>query len=140
MLLSQSDLFYGVHHLFLGDVMAIAGREALDSGARLFEEDEAAEFFYILIDGCVRLSIHDSLREIYICAKTGEMIGCSSIMGGECYSATAVCTEPTRLLKIRSRDFLALLDKDPDSKLLFFQHLAQCLGQRLLHSHQAIST
>jgi CRP/FNR family transcriptional regulator, cyclic AMP receptor protein len=140
MVLSQADLFYGVNHLFLKDVMAMAGRESLDAGIVLFREGAPAEHFFILIDGCVQLSIQENRRAVYVCSKTGEMFGWSSLIGGDRYSASAVGTDPTHFLRIRSRDFLRLLDKDPDSKLTIYQHLAQILGNRLIESYKVIST
>ena len=132
MIIKQADLFHGLSHNFIKDLMAIAARASFTEGDIVFRSGEPAEHFYILIQGCVQIRLGQGGLEVYTGSTLGEIFGWSSLIGRKDFSASAVCLEPTSLLKIDRRQFQAILEKDPFSSLMFFQQLAKVLGNRLI--------
>jgi CRP-like cAMP-binding protein len=137
MYIKQSDLFVGLSHHFVKEIMAIAEKESHAEGHFVFRLGEAADHFYILIKGHVQLSLGDSGHVVYTSSNVGETFGWSSLIGRDAYSASALCLQPTDLLKIEKRKLQGLLEKDKDSGYLFFKQLAGALGNRLLKLYQS---
>jgi CRP-like cAMP-binding protein len=136
MILKQADLFYGLNHNFIKDLIAIAARRSCVKGDIVFRSDEPATHFYILIQGCVRLRLGDVGREVFTSCRIGEIFGWSSLIGRQTYSASAECFETATLLKIDREQFQSILEKDLFSGLLFFKQLAGALGSRLIHLYE----
>jgi len=136
MILKQADLFYGLNHNFIKDLIAIAARRSCVKGDIIFRSDEPATHFYILIQGCVRLRLGDAGREVFTSCRIGEIFGWSSLIGRQTYSASAECFETATLLKIDRQQFQSILEKDLFSGLLFFKQLAAALGSRLIHLYE----
>ncbi len=132
MIIKQADLFHGLSHNFIKDLMAIATRVSFSEGEVVFQSEEPAENFYILIQGCVRIRLGQDGREVYTGSKLGEIFGWSSLIGRKGFTASAVCSAPTSLLRIDRRQFQKILEKDHFSSLKFFQQLAKVLGNRLI--------
>ena len=132
MIIKQADLFYGLSHNFIKDLMAIASTVSYNEGVIVFNSGDPAAYFYILIQGCVQIRLGQEGPEVYTGNTIGEIFGWSSLIDRPDYSASAVCLEPTSLLRIDRRQFKAVLAKDHYSSLLFFKQLARVLGNRLI--------
>jgi CRP-like cAMP-binding protein len=132
MIIKQADLFHGLSHNFIKDLMAIAARESFSAGEIVFNSGDPAENFYILIQGCVQIRLGQEGPEVYTGNTIGEIFGWSSLIDRPDFSASAVCSEQTSLLRIDRRQFKAVLAKDHFSSLIFFQQLAKVLGNRLI--------
>jgi CRP-like cAMP-binding protein len=132
MILKQADLFQGLSHHFIKDLMSIANRVSYSEGEVVFLSGDAAEHFYILIQGCIRLRLGQGGREVYTGSTLGEIFGWSSLIGRKDFTASAACSAPTTLLKIDRRQFAVILERDLSSSLLFFKQLAKVLGNRLI--------
>jgi CRP-like cAMP-binding protein len=137
MYIKQSDLFLGLNHHFVKEIMAIAQKESHAEGHFVFRLGELADHFYILINGQVQLSLGDSGHVVYTSSDVGETFGWSSLIGRDSYSASALCLQPTDLLKIERHKLQNLLERDKDSGYLFFKQLAGALGNRLLQLYQS---
>jgi CRP-like cAMP-binding protein len=139
MYINQSKLFMGTSMDFVKKFMDISQMTSHDQGEILFRENDPARYFFILLSGCVKLSIGAAGQMVYKASRVGEAFGWSSLIGGAEYSASAECIEPTKLLKTDSEKFSAVLENDPDSGVIFFKQLAATLGNRLLESYKLIS-
>ncbi|MFH1985498.1 MAG: cyclic nucleotide-binding domain-containing protein [Pseudomonadota bacterium] len=135
MYLSQSDLFLGMGHQFLKNAMALSERLSLPEGCVIFSQGEAAHHFFILIDGCATLRVEGS-GTVYNGCRVGELFGWSSLIGNPTYTATAVSTSSTLLLKFPAAGFLDLLSSEPEAATLFYAQLARALGKRLLACYE----
>jgi CRP-like cAMP-binding protein len=136
MIIKQADLFYGLNHNFIKDLMAIAVRSSCLKGDVIFRSEEPATHFYILIQGCVRLRLGRAGREVFTSCRIGEIFGWSSLIGRQAYSASAECIEAATLLKIDRLQFQSILEKDLSSGLIFFKQLAAALGSRLIQLYE----
>jgi CRP-like cAMP-binding protein len=139
MYINQSELFQGTSMDFVKKFMDISQMTSHQKGDILFREKDPARFFFILLNGNVKLSIGEPATVVYQADANGEAFGWSSLIGGDIYSASAECMEPTKLLKTDSQKFMRVLEEDPDSGVIFFKHLAATLGNRLLESYKLIT-
>ena len=139
MYIKQSELFTGTSMDYVKKFMDISQMISHSKGDVLFRENDPAQYFYILLNGRVKLSISEYAQAVYAASKNGEAFGWSSLIGREVYSASAECLEPTTLLKTDREKLRKVLDQDPASGVIFFRQLAATLGNRLLESYKLIS-
>ncbi len=131
MYLLQSELFLGLGHQFLKNAMALSERLSLPEGHTIFSQGDAADHFFILIEGCVTLRVEGS-GAVYEGCHVGELFGWSSLIGDTTFTATAVSTRPSLLLKFTAAAFNGLLSREPDAQAVFYTQLARALGKQLL--------
>ena len=139
MYIKQSELFTGTSMDFVKKFMDISEMSSHNKGEILFRENDPAKFFFILLNGCVKLSVGEPEQVVYNAARNGEAFGWSSLIGGDVYSASAECTETTKLLKTSSDKLSQILEADPDNGIIFFRQLAATLGNRLLETYKMIT-
>lgn len=89
---------------------------------------------YPNVNDCI---IYNTGPVVYVAKHPSEIIGWSSIIGRDTYSASAECILPTDLLRFDRRDFLKLLEKNPTGEAILFRRLAEMLGNRLLELYPA---
>jgi len=138
MYLKQSDLFWQLDHDFVRRVMAQTTKQKCEPGQILFREGDAADYFYVLIKGRVRLSIGEQGQVVQSVSHPGECFGWSALLDRVSYSASALCRETTDLLRIHKNRFTPILKEDPANGLIFMKHLAGMLGNRLIRNYQLI--
>lgn len=139
MYFQQSDLLRGMGNDFVKEFMGLTMKESHKKGYLFFRGGDRAKYFYILLKGNVRISIGEAGHTVSTVDRPGEVFGWSSLVGREVYSASAECKESTKVLKIDVAMLQKTLEKDPASGLIFFQHLAGTLGNRLLQCYEMIS-
>ena len=138
MYIKQSELLMGTSMDFVKKFMDISQMISHEKGEMLFRENDPARYFYILLNGRVKLSVGEGSQVVYDVGQNGEAFGWSSLIGRESYSASAVCIEPTKLLKTNSEKLRKELDNDPANGIVFFKRLAATLGNRLLETYKTI--
>jgi len=139
MYIKQSELFTGTSMDFVKKFMDISKMSSHQKGEVLFRENDPARFFFILLNGCVKLSVGAPGQVVYNAERNGEAFGWSSLTGGDVYSASAECIEATKLLKTSSDKLSRVLEADPDNGIIFFKQLAATLGSRLLETYKMIT-
>ncbi|MDY0039306.1 MAG: cyclic nucleotide-binding domain-containing protein [Desulforhabdus sp.] len=140
MYLPQADLFHGMNRELVREIMDTATKETYEREDVLFRKGEPATDFYIFLKGHVRLSLGETGQVVHMVSRGGEAFGWSSLVEREVYSATAQCTEPTTLLKIKGKQLQEITAKDPANGMLFFKRLAGILGRRLVQSYEMMSS
>ena len=101
MRIDQTDLLEGMDWLSVQKYMALTAIEYYKKGDFIFHEGDKFDFFYTLIEGCVKLSIGDDEKKVFTVCYPGEAFGLSGILDSNYYSASAECLEPTHLHKIQ---------------------------------------
>ena len=139
MYIKQSELFTGTSMDFVKKFMDISEMSSHQKGEVLFRKNDPAKFFFILLNGCVKLSVGAPEQVVYNAERNGEAFGWSSLTGGDVYSASAECIQATKLLKTSSDKLSRVLEADPDNGIIFFKQLAATLGSRLLETYKMIT-
>jgi len=139
MYLRQSDLFAGLSHYFIKDVMNIAARHSYGENEVIFRDGDPAEWLFVLVSGHIQLRLDEIGEVVYSSDRMGEAFGWSSLIGSRGYTATAVSLAPTVVLKIERQRLQQLLESDEDNSRLFYRQLAATLGRRLLALYRRLS-
>ena len=139
MYIKQADLFWGMDKDFVKEVMEKSEKLDFDAGEVIFNNGDPADYFFVLVKGRVLLILGQTGPSVYIARHAGEIIGWSGIIGRHAYSATAKCTETTRLIRFERNHFMKSLEKDKASEALLFRRLAEMLGHRLVEVYPSIS-
>lgn len=139
MVFKMGDFILGMGKEFALEAMEISEKLALDEGETLFKAGDTAHHFYVLIKGRVELSLGQTGPVVYTARHPGEVIGWSSLVGRNDFSASAQCRESAKLLKFDRNSFLELLQKNSANEALLFKRLAEMLGNRLLEIYPTIT-
>ena len=139
MRLKQADLFWGLSPNLLKAIMDVATRHAFAAGTFVYQRDDPADFLYILMQGEVRLRFGDEGTVVFTIATLGEVFGWSSLIGRDRHTLSAFCSQPATVLKFERRRLTALIEKDPDSGVIFYRQLSQALGNRLLQIYDTVA-
>ena len=94
---------------------AVARVHAFDKGAVLFNEGDASDELYTVVDGRVKIVKStprgtDIILEIF---GPGDPVGAVAVYESRAYPATAIALEPTTCVLISRRDFFTLLEAHP---------------------------
>lgn len=138
MFIDLGDLSQGMGMIFMREFMETATQMSCDEGQLLFRQGDVTHYFFTLIQGELRLTIGANERHVYTVRHAGDIFGWSSLVGGNVYSATAVCTKTCKVLRFDSDKLLDLLGKHSESGFLFFKKLSEILGKRLLECYRII--
>ena len=138
MIFDNENLFTGLGKIFMKDFIEIASKESRGEGYEIFYEGDPATHFYIMIEGKVELSIKKGKHDVFTIQRPGEIFGWSSLVGGNEYSATAVCKKPSVLLAVERQLLEDLLEKHPKCGFVFFKKMAEALGKRLIEAYKII--
>jgi len=140
MMIKQADLFWGLGKAFVKQVHDASVKETFSNGEICFKEGDRAASFYTLIKGRIQLGFGESGRTVFLIDRAGESFGWSSLVDRDTYSATALCLEPTTVLKFGRDTLSAALQEFPADGLVFMKRLAAMLGHRLLKTYQVRSS
>jgi len=136
--IDQADLFEGMERLFIRGFMALTAKARYTKGDFIFHVGDKADYFYTLVEGCVKISIGDDEIEVYTINNSGEAFGLSSILDRNYYFASASCLEPTQLLKIEGNSLNQFLQDHPKNSSIFYKRIANRLAQRLIECYKII--
>ena len=139
MYIKQSELLMGTSMDFIKKFMDLSQMASHEKGDVLFREKDPALYFYVLLNGRVKLGVGEGDKMVYNIKQNGEAFGWSSLIGRDRYSASAECIEATKLLKTDSQKLIIVLENDPANGIVFFKQLAATLGNRLLEIYRMIS-
>lgn len=129
---------------FLNDAqlkaIAMISEEAFyDKGEIIFRENEPAEFFHLLLEGCVDLYFTvdtayapDLSREFLVGEiNPGEPFGISALIEPYILTSTARAAAPSRVLKVQAAALRALCDQDRQVGYALIRHAAKVAVERL---------
>ena len=135
MFIKQADLFWGMDHDFVNELIQVSEKETHKPGTVLFYEGEPARRFYILLKGRVRIDIGDDQQFFYIVSHGGEAFGWSGLLDMERYVSTGTCLDQTILLKFDTSDIQRLAEDNPVNGMMFYKKLSFILGNLLQNSY-----
>lgn len=138
MFLPKSDIFKDLRQEAVSDISEAAVEETHGKGDMLFSAGDPATSFYILVEGKIGLRIGKGASSHYTVNRIGESFGWSSVVGRDCYSATAECLAPTKVMRIDRKDLERVFDAHARSGRVFFRGLAKSMGERWLEVHGSL--
>ena len=114
-LLKQSILFSSLGQNDLTELSKLATERNFRPNEFVFWEDDAPNYFYIVVEGRVKVIKYASSGKEFIIAffGRGEMFGEVAVFEGKPYPASAQAVAATRVLRIKMEDFLSFLSNRP---------------------------
>jgi CRP-like cAMP-binding protein len=140
MYIKQKELFAGLGKGFIKEIIELTEKKTYRTGDVIFREGNHASRFHVLLRGRVRLTVGEGRHVAFTVNHAGEAFGWSSLLGRSTYAASAVCEEPTSLLRVDRVRLNMVLEKDPANGLILLRRLAQMLGHRLHEAYRVIGT
>jgi CRP-like cAMP-binding protein len=101
MFIQKSALFRGMDQETLKEIDKIMVKESCAEGTVLFQRGASAHNLYILREGSIELTIGNNGHVTYVVKSPGEAFGWSSLVNQHVYTASAVCSSPTELIRIQ---------------------------------------
>ena len=123
--LKSADLFVGMGKEFVKEALDISTKLFQTEGDYLFHQGDRADHFYMLLNGKVKLSSGKSGLVENIVMHPGDIIGWSSLTVRGSYSTSALCMEPTNLLRFNRERFLMILEKNANIQAILSRRLTE---------------
>ena len=137
MYFGDAYLFQGVGEETQKKIFEAAREESHPQRDFLFRQGDPARNLYILMEGRVRMSVGPQELLAHVASDSGDVIGWSSLMETNSYTASAECLVPVKVLRIASSHLDQILQQDPASGMIFFKHLAALISRRLVKCYKA---
>jgi CRP-like cAMP-binding protein len=100
----------------------------------IFNEDDPADFFFMLKSGKVVLEVEVSSRVMMSLGsvKSGNSFGWSALSSSDrTHKTNALCTEPSEILFVPGADFMEILDRHPEAGYRVMKNIFAILKRRL---------
>ena len=127
--LKQSFIFSRLDDGEIAELAGLATERSLAPGEFIFWEGDAPEWFYMVVEGRIKVVKHSSLGKEFIIAffEPGEIFGEVAVFEDKPYPASAQAVAKTEVLGIRKSGFLSFLAQRPQVSL----RIINVLGGRL---------
>lgn len=138
MAIRESDLFKGVSQRFITKIATNSDEEGFTRNAVVFRAGDKASHFYVLVEGAVDISLGKRGASHMSVSKPGEVFGWSALVEPYRYTATAKCTEDTKVIKI-ARDLVEnAINEHPAEGLAVLKNLTEIIAQRLRYAYRSL--
>ena len=131
MLLTETEFFEGIDPEVMGKITASCQEELHPKGKALFKRDEDAKYLFILKEGGVNLVIQNGGTLATLLTESGEVFGWSCMVEDGVYTASAICAEDSRIIKIDRDKLNEIFDQHPHMALIIIKRLGAVFSRRL---------
>ena len=109
---------------------------SLPGGAILFREDQIADALYVVVAGCLGVTVRgkDGHDVLLARCQAGEIVGEMGLLGGGRRSGTVVALRDSILLRLGKSSFEKLLEQHPRSMLSIVSQLVERLRTAMRHA------
>jgi len=104
----------------------------------IFKKHAPAEGMYVILNGKIEIKDPDS-GNIFAKLYSGDFFGELALLDEEPRSATAVSTEPSRLIGFFRTDLLTLIKRYPELGNKILLNLSRVLGERLREANKKLT-
>jgi CRP-like cAMP-binding protein len=109
-------------------------------GKVIFQQDEQAEFLYLIIDGKVDMSFkpYDGIPITVSHVGRGGLFGWSAVVGSDRYTSTAVAIENVKAFRVHGSDLRKFCQEHPEEGKAILERLADGVSSRWKDSHKQV--
>jgi CRP-like cAMP-binding protein len=134
--LRQSPILSDLNDSEVADLADIAIDHGFTQGEFIFQEGDAADRFYIIAEGKIKIFKHSSLGSEFIIAFFGpyNMFGAVAALTDKPYPCSARAEVETRVIEVEKEDFLPFIIKHPQVAL----RIIRVFGERLIESQDRL--
>lgn len=118
------------------ELRALLAVRTVDANTTLFRTGELGDAMYLIEDGRVRISVHDTDGHEVTLAEFagGDFFGEMALLDGKARSADATVIEQSRLAVLSRDDFISFVRRNPDVAL----EMLSAITDRLRHTDQLL--
>lgn len=131
MLLTETEFFEGIAPEVMDKITAICQEESYPKDEVLFKKDADARHLFILREGSVNLVIQNGGTLATPLTESGEVFGWSCMVEDGVYTASAICAEDSRIIKIDRDKLNEIFDQHPHMGLIIIKRLGAVFAKRL---------
>lgn len=103
-------------------------------------ETADCESFFIIVKGCIDLSINEDGREVYLCTLgEGEIIGETGIFPRMGRVDNAVSTEDSKILEIKKENFIKFMKENRSASNQILLIMISCLIKKLQRTNRDLA-
>ncbi|MEE8418658.1 MAG: Crp/Fnr family transcriptional regulator [Dehalococcoidales bacterium] len=127
--MKQTPIFSGLNDDELDKLAAVAAERNFKAGEFIFWDGDDPAWLYIVAEGKVKIFKNSSAGKEFIFAffDSGETFGEVAVFGNKPYPASSQAVSDTKVLAIKTEDFLLYLTNHPQVAL----RIINLLGERL---------
>ena len=137
-IMQEADLFDGVSEQVVREIAEEGEDMAFEEGAVIFEEGDNSRHVYELIEGSVDLIMMKKEIVHLTVSRAGQIFGWSALVQPYQRTATAKCTEPTRVIRISRDSIEKIEEKHPHEGLAIMKNLTRIMAERLKGAYRYI--
>jgi CRP-like cAMP-binding protein len=125
--------FAGLTDEEIEDLLRRARSQNLEKGAALFEQGDAADRFFVLADGRLKVTqvTPDGQQVVVRYIGPGEMFGCVAVTGQQAYPGTASAALDSTVVAWSAAEAASLVEKHPK----FGAHILRMMSGRVQEAH-----
>jgi CRP/FNR family cyclic AMP-dependent transcriptional regulator len=112
------------------------------AGTVIFEQQDYAEYFYLLVSGevTIRYKPHDGPMMNVTRVQPGGIFGWSAAMHNPSYTSGAICSLDSEVLRMRGTDLRAICDKHPELGRMILDRLAGVIAERKRNQQDQVTS
>ncbi len=138
-LLRRYPFFSGLEDSHLKAIAMLTQEASSEKGKVIFEGDQPASILYFLIEGSVELHYivvdkhNPQFRKDFYVGEInpGEPFGISAMIEPFCYTATAIASNPCRILQIEAGGLRSLCEEESGAAAVLMRQIARAVMTRL---------
>ena len=140
--LSEFALFRNLSDELLDKIAKLGEEASFSQGDVIFREGDEANKLHFLLEGEIILKVKLTSRPDHITVSAVrqqyESFGWSGVVSPFHYTASAFCEEDCKVLMISGKEFMNLLDENPEAGYTVMQRITEIIASRLRNSRQAL--
>lgn len=138
--LAHLPLFEGLSGEQLEQFAALLDICYLTKGMRVFEQGDAAEYLYILLEGevLIRYKPYDGDELTVARVVPGGVFGWSAALGRSVYTASTVVVQDGKAYRLRAEKLQKLCGQCPETGVILLRRLTEVISQRVQVTHEQI--
>lgn len=141
--LRACTLFTDLEPSIIQQIATMAIENRFPTHSVVIEEGDKADELYIICEGAVQVyHLNEEGKTIPLnLLKEGDVIGEMALLDGQYRSATVETVLPTTLLAIKEKDFLTILEKNPQIAVQLLAQLSKKIREiddRIVHNEEKV--
>lgn len=138
--LSHFILFQGMSPEQIELVTPLVETCHFSSGETIFEQNEYAEFLYIVRSGEIAINFQpqdgDNIPVTHV--QAGGVFGWSAVLGRALYTSAATCLKDCHCYRLRGKELQKVCEDHPEIGVIIIERLAAVVADRLTSTNAQI--
>jgi CRP-like cAMP-binding protein len=115
---------------------------SFQAGTIIFQQGDAAEFLYLLINGSVDMSFkpYDGMPITVSHVGKDGLFGWSAVVGSEKYTSSAIAIKAVKAFRVRGSELRKFCIEHPEAGKVILERLADGVSSRWKDAHKQVQS